>query len=151
MKEKCYIHPDRNALAPCHACGKYYCEECLIEGKEYYYCQKEECQADKAQESNRFEVAAKRNETLLQQKWKENSIRFYKKTSIILAVAWVFLTIFLFIAVPSYSLKNPFWLPVLSLVVCLKWFVLCWLIRATVYRYFFWERRMMREFQGEYK
>jgi len=149
MKEKCFIHPDRNALAPCHSCGKHYCKECLTVGEKYYYCKKKQCQADKAKESSRFQVATRRNETLLEQKWKENSIKFYKKISIILAVLWVLLTIFLFIAVPSYNLNNPFWLPILSLIVCLNWFILCWLIRVTVYRHFFWKKRMMREFQGK--
>jgi len=147
MKQKCFIHTDKNSLAPCHSCGKHYCEECLTEGVEYYYCKKEQCQADKAQEDSRFEVATKMDETLLQQKWKENGIRFYKKTFMILAVVWVLLTIVLLIAVPSYNLKNPSWLPLLSLVVCLKWFVLSWFVRVTVYRHFIWERRIMRGIQ----
>ena len=147
MKQKCFIHTDKNSLAPCHSCGKHYCEECLTEGVEYYYCKKEQCQADKAREDSRFEVATKMDETLLQQKWKENGIRFYKKTFMILAVVWVLLTIVLLIAVPSYNLKNPSWLPLLSLVVCLKWFVLSWFVRVTVYRHFIWERRIMRGIQ----
>ena len=91
------------------------------------------------------EVTTKGNEIILKQKWKEDSINFYKKTSKILAVVWVLLTIFLFIVVPSYKIKNPIWLPLLSFIVCLKWFVLVWLIRVSVYKHFFWEKRMIRE------
>jgi len=149
MKEKCHTHPDRNALSFCHSCGKHYCEECLTDGGEYYYCKEEKCQNDKAQETSRIEVTTKENEIILKQKWKETSNNFYKKTSKILAVVWVLLTIFLFIIVPSYKIKNPIWLPLLSFIVCLKWFVLVWLIRVSVYKHFFWEKRMIRELQGE--
>jgi ankyrin repeat protein len=45
MKNKCYNHPDRIALSFCHSCGRYFCEECLVEGIEYYYCKAPECQA----------------------------------------------------------------------------------------------------------
>jgi len=40
----CCVHIDREALSFCHNCGEYYCEACLAEGKEYYYCGKPECQ-----------------------------------------------------------------------------------------------------------
>ena len=42
--EQCSMHPDRRALSFCHSCGKHFCEECLIEGAEYYYCQAQACQ-----------------------------------------------------------------------------------------------------------
>lgn len=42
--KKCSNHPDRKAYSICHNCGKDYCEECLEEGKEYYYCKNTECQ-----------------------------------------------------------------------------------------------------------
>jgi hypothetical protein len=147
MNERCFNHPDKKSLAPCHSCKKYFCEECLTEGREYYYCGDEQCQALKNQEDQRFEGSAKRDTALLQQKWKENGRRFYKKTSKILGIAWVLLTVFLFIMVPSYNLKNPSWLPLISLIVCLKWFVLSWFVRVTVYRHFIWKRRMMLEVQ----
>lgn len=44
MKE-CVNHPGREALSICHSCGESFCEECLTEGNEYYYCAKPECQA----------------------------------------------------------------------------------------------------------
>jgi len=40
----CTNHPDKKAISICHGCGKDYCELCLDEGKEYYYCKKPECQ-----------------------------------------------------------------------------------------------------------
>ena len=40
----CSKHMDRDALSFCHNCGKYFCKDCLIEGKEYYYCTSPECQ-----------------------------------------------------------------------------------------------------------
>lgn len=41
----CFNHPDKKALSKCHGCGKDYCEECLDEGLEYYYCKRPECQS----------------------------------------------------------------------------------------------------------
>jgi hypothetical protein len=40
----CSNHQDKKALSICHGCGKDFCELCLDEGKEYYYCKKPECQ-----------------------------------------------------------------------------------------------------------
>lgn len=42
--KSCVNHPDRKAFSICHSCGKDYCESCLDEGKEFYYCRKPECQ-----------------------------------------------------------------------------------------------------------
>lgn len=147
-RERCFIHPERNSLAPCHSCGRYFCQECLIDGKEYYYCREEQCQLVMNQENVRFEAAPKSNSILFEQKWRENAKSFYRKMSIILGVAWVLLTVFLFIAVPSYKVQHPVWLPVLSLIICLKWFILAWLIRVTIYKHFIWERRIVRKFQA---
>jgi hypothetical protein len=40
----CINHPDKEALSICRVCGKDFCESCLDEGKEYYYCKNPECQ-----------------------------------------------------------------------------------------------------------
>ena len=40
----CFNHPDNKAVSVCHNCGKDYCEQCLDEGKEFYYCKRSECQ-----------------------------------------------------------------------------------------------------------
>jgi len=40
----CTNHPDKKALSVCHGCGKYYCESCLDEGEEFYYCKSAVCQ-----------------------------------------------------------------------------------------------------------
>lgn len=42
--KSCINHPKREALSICHGCGNDYCELCLDEGKEFYYCKKPECQ-----------------------------------------------------------------------------------------------------------
>lgn len=43
---KCPNHPEKDVLSFCHSCGEYLCRECLVDGKEYYYCKKDECQKD---------------------------------------------------------------------------------------------------------
>jgi|WetSurSiteA1Bulk_404760.scaffolds.fasta_scaffold69764_1 hypothetical protein len=40
----CVNHPNKKAFSICHGCGKDYCESCLDEGKEFYYCKNPECQ-----------------------------------------------------------------------------------------------------------
>jgi hypothetical protein len=42
--KSCFNHPDKIAVSICHGCGKDYCELCLDEGTEYYYCKNSECQ-----------------------------------------------------------------------------------------------------------
>ena len=43
MKETCSNHPEKRALSICHSCGKYFCDACLVEGEEFYYCHDKEC------------------------------------------------------------------------------------------------------------
>ena len=45
MLGMCKNHPDKKASNTCHNCGGSFCEECLTEGIEYYYCSKPECQS----------------------------------------------------------------------------------------------------------
>ena len=40
----CFNHPDKKAFSICHGCGKEFCESCLVEGNEFYYCRNPECQ-----------------------------------------------------------------------------------------------------------
>lgn len=42
--KNCINHPDKKATSICHGCGKDYCESCLDDGKEFYYCKNLECQ-----------------------------------------------------------------------------------------------------------
>jgi hypothetical protein len=42
--EICVNHPERKALSICHGCGKHFCESCLTEGEEFYYCKSAACQ-----------------------------------------------------------------------------------------------------------
>lgn len=46
MEKYCKNHPNRLALSTCHTCGESYCRECLIDGKEYYYCKAPTCLTD---------------------------------------------------------------------------------------------------------
>ncbi len=40
----CFNHPDKKAFSICHGCGKEFCESCLDEGIEYFFCKNSECQ-----------------------------------------------------------------------------------------------------------
>ncbi|HUI29452.1 MAG TPA: DUF2007 domain-containing protein [Candidatus Acidoferrales bacterium] len=42
--EHCINHPGKKALSVCHGCGKNFCEVCLDEGREFYYCKNPACQ-----------------------------------------------------------------------------------------------------------
>jgi hypothetical protein len=41
--EKCPNHPDKNAVYTCHYCGEHFCELCLIESGDFYYCKNPNC------------------------------------------------------------------------------------------------------------
>lgn len=43
MKKYCINHPLKEAMNTCHHCGNYYCDECLNEGHDYYYCNRAKC------------------------------------------------------------------------------------------------------------
>ena len=40
----CVNHNSKKAFSICHGCGKDYCDSCLDEGIEFYYCKNPECQ-----------------------------------------------------------------------------------------------------------
>lgn len=42
----CTNHINVEAHSFCKVCKKEYCEECLVEGEEYYYCNSNECQQE---------------------------------------------------------------------------------------------------------
>lgn len=44
--EKCPNHPDKNAVYTCHSCGKHFCELCLTESGDFYYCKSPKCQEE---------------------------------------------------------------------------------------------------------
>lgn len=41
----CTNHPTRKALSFCRCCEEFYCEACLGEAADYYYCSKPVCQS----------------------------------------------------------------------------------------------------------
>ena len=51
MDKYCNNHPDVKALSFCHSCNEYFCENCLEEAIEYYYCKKRSCQEAKRGEA----------------------------------------------------------------------------------------------------
>jgi hypothetical protein len=46
MENTCFNHTSKKAKCFCHVCKNYYCEDCLVEGPEYYYCKNENCQIE---------------------------------------------------------------------------------------------------------
>lgn len=44
MSSMCFNHPEKIADNICHNCGNHFCQTCLSEGVEYYYCTRSECQ-----------------------------------------------------------------------------------------------------------
>ena len=54
MGHSCFTHPTRQALSFCHSCGRYFCSDCLVEGKDFYYCMDETCRGGLRQETVRI-------------------------------------------------------------------------------------------------
>ena len=150
MAESCFAHPDRKSLAPCRSCRRHFCEECLTEGEEYYYCREEKCQTLKAQEMDRLRAAKEPDSNLIKLKWRENTRRFNSIILTILFVVWILQTgILLFTVVyDKWGFSWPYILlpPAISLSHCITWFFLVWLFRNSFYKPF-WERRILREMQ----
>lgn len=61
MEHCCINHPQKKAISFCHICKNYYCEECLIEGNEYYYCHMEECLNELQKERRSFKESYETN------------------------------------------------------------------------------------------
>jgi hypothetical protein len=51
MDRFCKNHSNVKALSFCHSCKEYFCENCLEESIEYYYCKKKSCQEAKRREA----------------------------------------------------------------------------------------------------
>ena len=71
-KSHCLNHPNVATILTCHVCGKYYCFNCLTEGKLYYYCSNKECQ-ESAQE-DMLEQTGSRCDSVMDEK------EYYSKT-----------------------------------------------------------------------
>jgi hypothetical protein len=56
IMKTCVNHPNKKAIAVCHGCGKDYCELCLDEGIEHYYCRKPQCRKLLKEELSRGEM-----------------------------------------------------------------------------------------------
>jgi hypothetical protein len=53
----CVIHPSRSALSFCHSCKGFFCENCLIEAGDYYFCGATACVAASQREATRKQAA----------------------------------------------------------------------------------------------
>lgn len=78
MTNQCLNHPERKAFNFCKVCRNYYCEDCLVEGPEYYYCKNEKCQQELKNIINNEEKAAK----LFEESKKNNVLYELKKSKI---------------------------------------------------------------------
>ncbi|MCJ7833357.1 MAG: hypothetical protein MUQ20_03105 [Deltaproteobacteria bacterium] len=43
-REKCFFHKDKEAIKYCHNCNNHFCNDCLVEGPNFYYCKSDQCQ-----------------------------------------------------------------------------------------------------------
>jgi hypothetical protein len=74
---KCPNHPDKDVLSFCHSCGEYLCRECLVDGEEYYFCKKDECQNKMADEkANDEHYENDEHDEQVDMEPKENLIKF---------------------------------------------------------------------------
>ncbi len=150
MKGKCSNHPDKNSISFCHSCGKLLCENCLSVGKEFYYCKDDKCQLLLNEEDNQYRLVDDKINSVSDQRWKEESNPFYRKTIKILSILWIILTLFFLVVIsPEYHSKRIYLSPIISFFVCLKCFIIISLIRATIYRHFFWEKKLSEELSKE--
>ncbi len=149
MKDKCSTHPDEDAMSICHSCGKYFCANCLSTGREYYYCKNEKCQLLFSDEVKQYQLDDDRNVTNSDQRWKQESKRFYKNTIRALFVLWILLTVILFITLAPEYHEGSLWAPLISFCVCGKWFIIIYLIRTIIYKHFFWKKRLLKELSRE--
>jgi hypothetical protein len=149
MKPKCENHPNKESIAPCHSCGKYFCADCLNVGEEYYYCNQENCRQFLNSEKKRTNQFEEGKHDLIKQKWKENNRHFFKKKlPKILFIIWLIFTIFLWLINPSYNTKGYFWAPLISLAVTAKWLILILFVRFVFYKSYKcekWEKELKKE------
>lgn len=57
--KRCANHPSAEALSFCHNCRKFFCEHCLTEAGDYYFCSAPDCVADSQREVVRKEHAVR--------------------------------------------------------------------------------------------
>jgi hypothetical protein len=94
MKEKCSNHPEKKALSFCHSCGKYFCDACLVEGKEYYYCNDERCLSVKSKDEaiiSKKEVVSKPSMNVATPKASRSSDELKERRE------WLFFAIFTYL------------------------------------------------------
>ncbi len=80
MRKYCKYHPEKEALSFCHTCGEYLCEDCLVEGKDYYYCKRVACQKALQKEIDNYkEVEQSKNSEIPKILIREEVVSFCDK------------------------------------------------------------------------
>lgn len=103
MKEKCANHSDKTAVSFCHACGKHFCDSCLMQGKEFYYCYNQNCQESKIRAENIVSKDIKENVPLLSTNAKGS---FFKHTLLFLSISF---PIYLFASAIIADIRLKTW------------------------------------------
>ena len=61
MAEKCYNHPQYDAMGTCRYCGRLLCSDCLAKGEGYYYCKNEDdCLTFQEKQSDTSSITVKK-------------------------------------------------------------------------------------------
>ncbi|MHB8335901.1 MAG: hypothetical protein ACYDEE_00590 [Ignavibacteriaceae bacterium] len=101
MEHMCKNHPNARAFNICHFCNEYFCESCLVEGDEYYYCYKPECQKALSQEKEAFQTQKIKKITNTMDRW--YSFMFGHKKSIEKMMIFGFIIFFISAIIKKYA------------------------------------------------
>ena len=124
MKEKCSNHSDKTAVSFCHACGKYFCDSCLMQGKEFYYCYNQNCQESKIKAGNIVSKDIIENMPLLSTNAKASFFKgsFLKHTLLFLCISFP-IYLFVSVGIADIRFKSSGILPLLAFFVCGQSFI----------------------------
>jgi hypothetical protein len=130
----CANHEGRKAVGVCRSCGKYFCEECLTERGDYYYCKSNKCQSVIKNELAR-DIQEKIDTEVIEQKQRKKDIKsFLKALSVLFFIVWVLYFLYLIIdSMYAEYRMNIVLTAMLALVGCLKWFFIIGLLYWLLY------------------
>ena len=101
MKHHCKNHPNKIALSLCHSCGEYFCSDCLNEGLEYYYCNKDECNKKFQKELSQKKIVETKSTKL------SKEYKFIRRIGILFifisSIAFLYLSLIIY-----FNLMNAF-------------------------------------------
>lgn len=131
MKTTCTNHPEIEALNFCHSCGRHFCESCLVEGAEFFYCNNDKCQAAKNQDEYLYserEEEKQRIEGVLTpgigHAFRKNAL-LYLCTALPIYLAASCLIVW---AIKGLQLRSLGVLSLMTLDVCVLTFIVTWII-----------------------